>query len=238
MENATYTTLTRQSGLRQELQVIAHNIANAATDGFQKEGLIFSEHVARLEDADSSLSMARANGRMIDRTQGQLTQTGGTFDLAIEGEGYFMVETPEGNRLTRAGGFHPNAEGLLAVSDGALVLDPGGVPIFIPPGVRDVQIGRDGSISGDGQPLGQVGVFDPAADAGMARAGGVRFEVDGPVEAQEDPTLAQGFLESSNVDPVLEVARLIEVQRAYERSRDIVSTEDERIRAVLQTLGQ
>ncbi len=238
MDNATYATLTRQSGLRQELQVIAHNIANAATDGFQREGLIFSEHVQRLEDSDTSLSMARAHARMIDRSQGQLTRTGGVFDIAIEGEGYFMVETPDGNRLTRAGSFHPNAEGLLGMSDGALVLDPGGVPIFIPPGVRELQVGRDGSISGDGQPLGQIGVFDPAEDATMIRAGGVRFDVDGPMEAQENPTLSQGFLESSNVDPVLEIARLIEVQRAYERSRDIVSTEDERIRAVLQTLGQ
>jgi flagellar basal-body rod protein FlgF len=81
-------------------------------------------------------------------------------------------------------------------------------------------------------------VFDPAVDATMTRASGVRFDVDGAVEAQENPTLSHGFLESSNVDPVLEIARLIEVQRAYERSRDIVSTEDERIRAVLQTLGQ
>lgn len=238
MDNATYATLTRQSGLRQELQVIAHNIANAATDGFQREGLIFSEHVQRLEDPDSSLSMARANARMIDRSQGQLTRTGGIFDVAIEGQGYFMVETPDGNRLTRAGAFHPNAEGLLGTSDGALVLDPGGVPIFIPPGVREVQVGRDGSISGDGQPLGQIGVFDPDEGATMTRSGGVRFEVEGPMAAQENPALSQGFLENSNVDPVLEIARLIEVQRAYERSRDIVSTEDERIRAVLQTLGQ
>jgi len=238
MDNATYATLTRQSGLRQELQVLAHNIANAATDGFQREGLIFSEHVQRLEGPDTSLSMARAHARMIDRSQGQLTQTGGIFDLAIEGDGYFMVGTPDGNRLTRAGSFHPNAEGLLGTSDGALVLDPGGVPIFIPPGIREVQVGRDGSISGDGQPLGQIGVFDPAENATMTRASGVRFDVDGPMEAKENPTLSQGFLESSNVDPVLEIARLIEVQRAYERSRDIVSTEDERIRAVLQTLGQ
>lgn len=238
MDNATYATLTRQSGLRVELQLLAHNIANAATDGFQREGLIFSEFVQRLEGSDTSLSMARAHARMIDRSQGQLTRTGGVFDIAIEGPGYFMVETPDGNRLTRAGSFHPNAEGLLGMSDGALVLDPGGVPIFIPPGVREVQVGRDGSISGDGQPLGQIGVFDLAPDATMTRVGGVRLEVDGPPDAQENPTLSQGFLESSNVDPVLEIARLIEVQRAYERSRDIVSTEDERIRAVLQTLGQ
>jgi flagellar basal-body rod protein FlgF len=238
MDNASYATLTRQSGLRQEMQVIAHNIANAATSGYQKEGLIFSEYVQKMEDSNTSLSMATANARMIDRSQGQLTRTGGTFDVAIEGDGYFMVQTPEGNRLTRAGSFHPNAEGLLAASDGAFLLDSGEVPIFVPPGVQDVHIGRDGSIGGDGQPLGQIGVFEALDPAAMTRVGGVRFEAAGGTAALENVGMVQGFLESSNVDPVLEVARMIEVQRAYERGRDLMTTEDERIRGVIQTLGQ
>lgn len=238
MDNASYATLTRQSGLRKEMQIIAHNIANAATDGYQKEGLIFSEYINRLEDSDTSLSMATAHARMIDRSQGQLTSTGGQFDLAIEGEGYFQVQTPEGNRLTRAGGFHPGADGLLAASDGALVLDPGEVPIFVPPGTRDLSIGRDGSISADGAPIGQVGLFQPVDPTALTRVGGVRFATDSGVEPLENGALVQGFLEASNVDPVLEVARMIEVQRAYERGRDLGSSEDERIRAVIQTLGK
>jgi flagellar basal-body rod protein FlgF len=238
MDNASYATLTRQSGLRQEMQVIAHNIANVATSGFQKEGLIFSEYVNKLEGRDTSLSMATAHARMIDRSQGQLTQTGGTFDLAIEGDGYFMVQTPEGNRLTRAGGFQPNADGLLSAADGALLLDPGEVPIFVPPAVRDVSIASDGTVSGDDQPLGQIGLFTAINPATMTRSGGVRFATEDGIVAVEAPSMAQGFLESSNVDPILEVARMIEVQRAYERGRNLMTSEDERIRAVIQTLGQ
>lgn len=238
MDNASYATLTRQSGLRQEMQIIAHNIANASTGGYQKEGLIFSEFVNRLEDSDTSLSMATANARMIDRSQGQLTRTGGSFDVAIEGDGYFMVQTPEGNRLTRGGSFQPNADSLLATSDGSLVLDPGETPIFIPPAASDFHIGSDGSISGDGQALGQIGLFQPVDPTKMTRAGGVRFDVEGGIEALENGGMVQGFIESSNVDPILEVARMIEVQRAYERGRDLMTTEDERIRGVIQTLGQ
>jgi flagellar basal-body rod protein FlgF len=85
MDNAIYATITRQSGLRSEMQVIANNIANASTDGYRKEGLIFSEYVKAMETRDTSVSMARAEARMIDRTQGQLAQTDGQFDFAIDG---------------------------------------------------------------------------------------------------------------------------------------------------------
>lgn len=238
MDNASYATLTRQGGLRQEMQVIAHNIANATTNGFQKEGLIFSEFVRQLDDNDSALSMATAHAHMVDRTQGQLSQTGGTFDLAIEGEGYFMVQTPEGNRLTRAGTYHPNADGLLATADGALLLDTGEVPIFVPPAMRDVFVAPDGTISGGDQPLGQIGLFQPTDPTTMTRASGARFAVEGAMIPLEEPNMVQGFVEASNVDPVLEVARMIEVQRAYEQGRNLMSSEDERIRTVIQTLGQ
>jgi flagellar basal-body rod protein FlgF len=238
MDNATYASLTRQSGLRTEMQVIAHNIANSATTGFQKEGLIFSEVISAHEDADTSLSMATANARMIDRSQGQMTNTGGLFDLALEGDGYFMVQTPEGNQLTRSGVFYPDANGFLSATDGSPVLDEGQAPIFVPPGVRDISIGRDGSISANGQPVGRIGVFEPVNPELMGRAGSVRLTLDGDAVPIQDTGMVQGFLESSNVDPVLEVARMIEVQRAYERGRDLMSKEDERIRGVIQTLGQ
>ena len=94
MDNASYTALTRQSGLMNELQVLANNIANASTTGFRAEEVMFSEHVKALGPGTESLSMATANVRDTIMTQGSLTQTGGTFDLAIEGEGFFVVETP------------------------------------------------------------------------------------------------------------------------------------------------
>ena len=128
MENAGYTTLTRQSGLMREMRIVANNIANSATTGFRQEGLVFSEYVKSIDGA-SSLSMGQGNARHTSFIQGTLTQTGGTFDFAIEGDGFFLVETPAGERLTRSGAFSPNAEGDLVTMDGFRVLDAGGAPV-------------------------------------------------------------------------------------------------------------
>ena len=122
MDTSSYATLSRQSGLMREMQVVANNIANSATTGYRQEGLIFSEFI-QSAPGQSSVSMSRANIRNTSTEQGALTQTNGTFDLAIEGDGYFKVETPMGERLTRAGAFSPNADGDLVTADGNRVLD-------------------------------------------------------------------------------------------------------------------
>ena len=102
MENAGYVTLTRQSGLMREMETIAHNIANAATTGYRQQGIVFSEYIQAVNDGDS-LSMAAARIKTTSNAQGILTQTGNTLDLAIEGSGYFQLDTPDGPRLTRSG---------------------------------------------------------------------------------------------------------------------------------------
>ena len=104
MESTGYTTLTRQLGLQREMQVVANNIANSSTTGFRAEGVIFSEYVKALEGAPS-LSMGQGNVNRTSFEQGGLTQTNGTFDFAIEGDGYFVVQTPMGERLTRVFSF-------------------------------------------------------------------------------------------------------------------------------------
>ena len=209
MDNATYTTLNRQSGLLREMSAVANNIANLSTTGFRKEGVIFAEFVADLEGSEPSLSMASAEGRIIDLAQGPLTRTGGTFDFAIEGEGFFMIETPDGNQLTRAGSFTPSPEGELLTPDGYRLLDTGGGPVFAP------------------------------TDAGdLTHRGGTRFAVAGPVDPVEGGSLFQGFLENSNVNAVEEITRMIEVQRAYEMGQGFLDSEDQRIRSVIQTFGR
>ncbi|MEH6834264.1 MULTISPECIES: flagellar hook-basal body complex protein [Falsihalocynthiibacter] len=237
MDNASYTTLTRQSGLMREMQTVANNLANLATTGFRKEGVIFAEHVKALGRDDPSLSMATASVANTDLRQGSLSQTNGTFDFAIEGEGFFMVETQDGNRLTRAGAFTPNGEGDLVTHDGNRLLDAGGAPIFVPAGVADLQVSADGTLSADGQPLSQIGLFQPENPFDLRRENGVRFEFTGEVTPVENPTILQGFVEDSNVNPVGEVARMIEVQRAYEQGQGFLEKEDERIRAVIRALG-
>lgn len=236
MDNAVYTALTRQSGLMREMQVVAHNIANLSTTGFRREGVVFAEHVRRLDGAPS-LSMAHASARHIDLSQGEMAATGSPYDMAILGEGFFLVETPRGERLTRAGHFTPNAEGELVTSDGFMLLDAGGAPVFVPPDAQQISLAADGTLSADGLPVGQIGLFIPVDPTDLAREAGVLFRVEGGTEPIEGGRMLQGFLEESNVDPIAEIARMIEVSRAYELGQTFLDREDERIRGVIRTLG-
>ncbi|OCX65394.1 flagellar basal-body rod protein FlgF [Thioclava sp. SK-1] len=235
MANSIYSTLSRQSGLMKEMQVVANNIANVSTTGYRREGVIFAEHVASLEGDAPSLSMAYALGRNVNTAQGPLSGTGGTFDFAIEGEGFFMIETPEGNQLTRAGSFTPSPEGELVTMDGYRLLDSGGGPITVPPDAQ-IAVGQDGSMSANGEPIALLGVYVPTDPTGLVHAGGTRFTVEGDPLAVENPVILQGYIEESNVDPIMEVARMIEVQRAYEMGQTFLEREDERIRKVISTV--
>jgi len=234
MEAAGYATLTRQSGLMREMQIVANNIANAATTGYRAEGLVFSEFVRRAGDGPS-LSMARGNIPVTSGAQGPLSATGSPFDFAIEGEGFFLVETPEGNRLTRAGAFALSAGGDLVTADGFRVLDAGGAPVFVPPDIGTPGLAADGTLSGDGRPLAQLGLFRPAGDGALIRAGGNLHAARDGIEPAPGGRIKQGFLEGSNVEPVTQIARLIEVQRAYEMGQSFLETENRRVLDALDT---
>jgi flagellar basal-body rod protein FlgF len=236
MDAAGYVTLTRQSGLMREMQLIANNIANASTAGFRREGVVFSEYVRRLDDAPS-LSMAHASARHVDLTPGETEMTGATFDFAIEGNGFFLVETPQGNRLTRAGMFSPSSEGELVSPDGHRLLDRGRAPVFVPPDVDQVMLSSDGTLSAGGEPIAQIGLWQPAADGDLQHEGGTLFRTTQGEVLLDDGRMVQGRIEASNVNPMSELARMVEVQRAYEAGQSFLDREDDRLRTVIQVLG-
>ncbi len=237
MDASGYTTLTRQAGLMREMQIVANNIANASTSGFRREGMVFSEHVKRLEEGPS-LSMANGNARHVDLSQAGLSQTGGTFDFAIKGDGFFQIETPNGLRLSRAGSFAPNADGELVTPDGFRVMDEGGGAVFIPPDAAKISLAQDGTLSADGEPLTRLGLWQPADPQQLIHEGGTLFASPGGLEPVEGGVLMQGFVEESNVNPIAEVSRMIEVQRAYEMGQGLLDREDDRVRNVIRTLGR
>jgi flagellar basal-body rod protein FlgF len=237
MDPSGYTTLTRQSGLMREIQMIAHNISNANTTGFRQEGMIFSEFVVGTENGPS-LSMASGNVRNTSLSQGTLTRTGGQLDFAIEGDGFFLVDTPDGERITRAGSFALSAQGDLVTLTGHNVLDAGGAPVFIPPDATKIDVAVDGTISTNGRPLGQLGIVQPVDRNALVREGGVLFRADTPLEPAESSRVVQGHLESSNVDPILQFARMIEVQRAYEMGQSFLDTENQRVRDAIRAFAQ
>tara|TARA_R110002126_G_scaffold27055_4_gene91080 strand:+ start:5165 stop:5875 length:711 start_codon:yes stop_codon:yes gene_type:complete len=234
MDSAGYITITRQMGLKREMQIVANNIANAATTGYRQEGMIFSEYVKAVENGPS-LSMGQGNVHNTSFEQGTLSQTGGTFDFAIEGDGFFLIETPAGERLTRAGAFSPNADGDLVTYDGFRVLDSGGAPIFVPPGA-DIAVSSDGTMSADGVLVGQIGVVRPLEPLDMQREDGVMFRADAGYEPSETARVVQGFVEGANVNAIGQLARMIEVQRAYEMGASFLEAEDKRVRQALDSM--
>ncbi len=237
MDLAGYVALSRQSGLANELQPVANNIANLSTTGYRREGVIFAEEVQALPIEGGSVAMTEARARYTDELQGALRETGGTLDLASEGEGYFTVLTPQGERLTRAGAFTRNQDGVVVNLDGHPLLDEGGGEIAIPFEVRTIGVSTDGTMSADGAPLARIGLVRVEDQTRLFREAGVLYRAEDPTVPVEDGRIVQGFLEQSNVSPVAEMARMIEVQRAYEYGQKLMDQEDDRIRQVVRTLG-
>ncbi|GLQ24348.1 flagellar basal-body rod protein FlgF [Algimonas ampicilliniresistens] len=242
MDNAIYTMITRQSGLMREFSTVANNVANMGTTGFKAEHGVFSEYISQLEggagapDHATSLSMGRLGAHATDLSDGSLRATGGALDMAINGEGFFQVQTAAGERLTRAGHFMLNAERILVDPMGNSVLGVGGGEIAIPLEASNIQVARDGTISSDGIEYGRIGVFT-APIGNMSREGNNLWLAPG-AQPLENPMIASGFLEQSNVNPVLEMARMIEVQRHYDAGQSLMDLEDERIRSVAKAVQQ
>lgn len=237
MDSTGYVTLSRQAGLLNQMDAIANNIANSTTTGFKREGTLFSEWVALTGDSPS-LSIGYANTRVVDIMQGGLAPTGGAFDLAVEGDGFFLVQGPNNQQmLTRAGAFTIGADGTLQTSDGFPVLDESGAQVFIPPDAGKVTVAQDGTLSANGKPLGKMGLWGPTDPLSMTHQQGTLFSASGyqPVTTGK---IMQGFLEESNVNPINEIASMINVQRAYQLGQSFLDREDDRSRNVIQTLGR
>ena len=243
MDNPTYISLSRQSGLLRELSVIANNMANADTTGFKREGAVFTEYVKSVGASQSSnnpresMSIGRLGAHVSHFDSGELRRTGGSLDVAIDGEGFFLVETPQGERLSRAGHFMTDNEGTLINAAGYAILDDAGGRIQIPQEVSLLAIGGDGTLSADGTELGKLGVVT-AIPQDLSREGNNLWSAANGYVPVENPQIVQGFLEDSNVQPVAEIARMIEVQRAYDAGQKLLEIENDRIKSVITTVRQ
>jgi len=235
MDNAGYVLLARQSGLTRALDVLANNVANMSTTGFQREAVIFNSIVQAGGNDVSPVSTTDVAGRYVDAEQGSLVKTGRDLDFAVQGDGYFRVQTPGGERLTRNGAFQLGPEGQLVTGEGYPVLDEAGAPLQLPPSSEAIYVAPDGSLSVGGEPVGRLGLV-AAAPESVTRESGVLFAATGTELATG--RIAQGFIEESNVNPVEEITRLIEVQRAFEIGQSMLADEDERIRSTVEQLGR
>lgn len=243
MDNALYVGLSRQMTLRRELDIVANNIANANTTGFKVEDLMVRTETAkpaRTQGSPSPIKFVLDDGVTRDFTQGAMTKTGGDFDLAIEGQGFFRVQTAGGERYTRDGRFTTSPTGQLVTQAGAPVLDEGGAEIQINPQQGPVTIGKDGSVSQGALRLGKIAVVR-ADDLSSLRKDGdnlYRNTSNAALQQAPDTVVHQGMLEASNVQSVVQITKLIEVQRAYESMAKMMDNTAELTRSAVERLGK
>jgi len=243
MDNALYIGLSRQMTLRRELDIVANNIANANTTGFKTEDLMVRTEAAkpaRTLGGTNPVKFVLDDGVVRDFTQGAMTKTGGDFDLAIEGQGFFKVQTAAGERYTRDGRFTTSPEGTLVTQTGNPVLDEGGGEILIDPAQGPVTVGKDGIVSQGALALGKIGVVRPDDLSTLSKDGDnlYRNTTNANLQPAPDAVVHQGMLESSNVQSVLQITKLIEVQRAYESMAKMMDNTAELTRSAVERLGK
>lgn len=222
MDNGIYIALSRQLALFRDMAATTNNIANTNTTGFQAEKIIFSELLKKDNNLGDRNTMAFANDVSSYRyvQDGARKVTGNPLDVALEGAGYFMVETPNGIRYTRAGNFTMDAEGTLVTQEGYPVLDAARQHIEFPPDATDIQIGQAGNIAVNGAEFGLLGVakFENPQLLTQTANGLYTSEIEPEVALEDEIKMSQGTLESANVQPVVELTHMINV------SRDVANT--------------
>lgn len=242
MENAVTAALSKQIVLARALDVAANNVANQTTAGFKAERVEFREYISLIETAetggDPEVSLVYDADSYTDFSAGGVEATHAPFDFAIDGEGFFAVQTEAGVRYTRDGHFGLNVFGELATRDGALVLDQTGSPILIDPEEGPVLLSPDGELQQDGVPIAELGVFTFEDPRSLRRTGNNLFASDAEAVANPRAQIRQGFIEISNVSPVAAMTQMIDILRAYENAAQVIETSTELARDAVRTLTQ
>lgn len=245
MDNSLLVSLSQQLAAYRAMDVIANNIANASTPGFKRETAKFEEYVTHVRPSETqqgpqALSFVKDAGVVRDLGQGEMTSTGASLDFAINGKGFFAVQTPNGMRYTRDGHFSLNQDGQLVTSDGYAVQGDGG-NITITPDDGNVSVGPDGTISsilnGASNQIGKLQVMSFPNERAMIKQGANLYSTTQAATPSTESTVAQRMLEGSNVKPVIEISHMVEVMRAYQMTATLSSSQEQLMRQAIDKLG-
>lgn len=245
MGSVNYVSLSMATALQRSMDATAHNLANASTAGFKTRYALFeSVDSGSSTNPDESVNYVQDRGQYVDTSQGMMIPSGNPLDVAVSGAGWLAYEAENGETAYgRDGRLTILPDGQLATLTGAPVLDVGGAPITLPGDVgQDVVIARDGTITDRaGARLGQIGIFAVTNPNDMIAIGNGMFLPSangGEATAIEDAQIVQGFVEQSNVQPVIEMTRMMDIQRAYEQATKIMSDRNELTEKAIQRLGR
>jgi flagellar basal-body rod protein FlgF len=243
MDNALYVGLSRQMTLRRELDIVANNIANADTTGFKVENLLVKTEPkapAVTLDGPKPVKFVIDTGVARDFSQGTLRTTGSPLDLAIEGQAFFKLTTPDGERYTRDGHFRLDDAGKLVTQNGQTVADAGGGELLIDPQKGPIAIAADGTVSQGIEQVGKIGVvrFDSLSVLEKTGDNLYRNTSNQQSQAAPDARVRQGMLEGSNVNTIAQITKMLEVTRAYESMAKMMDSTASLSRDSITRLGK
>ncbi len=226
MASGIYSALSGAIVQQRSLDVTANNVANANTDGYRADRVSFKEQLFRNGQAEQAPKFVTVGDVRTNVSSGSFRETGNPLDLAIEGDGFFALDTPAGERYTRAGSMRIGPEGMLMSSQGEPVLSVQGSPIVVPPQTTNVSILADGTVNADDVDVGQLQLVRFTNPAALVKTGATLFQA--PPEAGMAPTeesqIVQGFVEASNVNVVGGMNEIIHISRSFEALERVIQT--------------
>jgi flagellar basal-body rod protein FlgF len=239
VQSGLYVGLSAQLALQRRLNTVANNVANASTPGYRAEEVKFEALLSR-ETAPGKAAFVSMGEPYITRTSGGLTKTDSPFDVAIAGNAWLSISTPAGQVYTRDGRMQMSPTGQLLSVTGHPILDSGGAPIQLNPRDGAPKIARDGMITQGTRQVGAIGLFNIPEGAKLTRFENSGVIPDQPATAALDfnrTSVAQGYIEESNVNPVAQITRLIEVSRAFDAVTASMKDSDNSLKSAISTLG-
>ncbi|MDE2583031.1 MAG: flagellar hook-basal body complex protein [Rhodospirillales bacterium] len=241
MDIASSIAASRLVAQSHAIEVVAGNIANASTPGYRAERVQFADWLspqtnARTPPGGRVLSYTQDRATWLETAPGPLRHTGNPLDLAIAGQGYFTVKTKSGPRLTRDGKFGLLPDGTVADAAGNPLLDTAGQPIRVPTTGAAISVAGDGTISSGSHRIAQVGVVRPQDPLRLRAEGGTLLVADTPTTPLANPRIVQGALEGSNVQPITEMTRMLDISRQFQFVAQFVQAESTRHRNAIDKL--
>lgn len=246
MENPIYLGLSRQVALRAHMDLLANNIANMSTPGYRAQNMVFTEFIEKPQGKHDSLKRQDPLSFVLDyghyqvNEEGPMQFTGNPLDVALNGPGYFGVQKQgeDETYYTRAGNFQINVNGELVTGRGDLVLGDGGAPIVIPEDAGKIKITEDGSLTSAEGEIGKLMVVEFTDLQALEARGDGLYQTEEEGVPAEKTRAIQGMVEGSNVKPVLEMTRMIDVLRSYQQTQRLLQSEHERQRSMIQRLSR
>lgn len=243
MQGASLILTGYQTTLARALDVVANNVANSNTTGFKRQELKFDTYLMRPTVQDS-FAFGIDKSTIRDIAPGPSLQTGNPFDLAIQGKGYFPIQTATGTQYSRSGAFVLNGQGQIVTPNGDKLLGDGDQPITIPDDASDILISADGVVSAktagntNATELGKVKLVKFDREQFLQMVGNGLYTTTETPQPDTDSSIVQGMIEQSNVKAVTEITNMIDILRNYQTASRMLDNENQRLRDAINRLGK